>query len=123
MGVFAVNRHLLAFVVKLGSTIVAMYFIALFFPLWGKMNFLHALLLGLIVAVLGYVIDLIIPRAINSIVAVAVDLLMATLIVYAGNYFLSGMSVSWTFAWFVGLLVAGFEIFYHAMFVNRVERG
>lgn len=119
MEVFAVNRHLLAFVVKLGSMIAAVYFIALFFPLWGQANLFHAVMLGLIIAVLGYAADLIIPRAVNQIVAVAVDLVLAALVVFAGNYFLPGMNVSWTFAWFVGLLVAGIEIFYHFQFVRK----
>ncbi len=115
------NSHLLAFAVKLVSTVAAIAFVALFFPLWGTMNFFHSLILGLIVAVIGYVSDLIIPRVINQIVAVAFDLVVTTLVIYAGNYFLPGMSVSWTFAWFVGILVAGIEIFYHFQFVKKAN--
>jgi hypothetical protein len=29
------------------------------------------------------------------------------------------MSISWTFAWFIGMLIAGVEIFYHYQFVRK----
>ncbi|MCX7570747.1 DUF2512 family protein [Tumebacillus sp. DT12] len=113
------RHHLIAFLVKFGATVASIYFIALFYPVWGHMHFGHALILGLVIAVVGYLADLIIPRAVNYIVAVAFDLVTAVLIVGFGNVLFPGMSVSWTFAWFVGLLVAGVEIFYHYQFVRK----
>lgn len=113
-------RHLIAFIVKLGSTIVALYVVATFYPLYGHMHFLHAVILGLIIAVVGYIADLIIPRALNYIVAVFADFGLATLVVYMGNVLL-GMEVSWTFAIMCGLLIAGVEFFYHFQFVRKTN--
>ncbi|MGB8955037.1 MAG: DUF2512 family protein [Tumebacillaceae bacterium] len=107
-----------AFVVKFLSSLAAVYFIALFFPLLGSMNFLHALLIALEFTVIGVVADLIVPRAVNNIVAVAGDFAIAALLTYWGNYYLPGMNVSGTFAILVGMLVAGVEIFFHARFVR-----
>ncbi|HEU4963749.1 MAG TPA: DUF2512 family protein, partial [Bacilli bacterium] len=97
----------------------ALYFIALFWPLWGDMNFLHALVLGVIISVIGYLTDLVVPRAMNNIVAVFLDFALATLVVYLGNYFLPGYYASWTFSLIVGFLVAGVEMFYHPQFIRK----
>lgn len=115
-----VSRHITAFIVKLVSTIAALYTVALFYPLYGDMNFWHAVILGLIIAVIGYIADLIIPRAINNIVATFADFVLATLVVYFGNIFW-GMDVSWTFAIMCGLLIAGIELFYHYQFVRKTN--
>lgn len=112
-------RHVTAFLVKLVATIAAMYFVALFFPLWGTMTFWHTVVLGLFVSIIGYITDLYIPQAFNSIAAVYVDFAVTLIVTYFGNFALWGMSVSWTFALFVALLVAGVEIFYHFKFVRR----
>ena len=112
------REPVLAFLVKLLSTFAAVYFIALFFPLLGTMNFVHALVIGLEITVIGLIADLILPRALNNIVAVGADFGMAALLTYWGNWYLPGMAVTGTFAILVGLLVAGVEIFFHARFVR-----
>jgi Protein of unknown function (DUF2512) len=107
-----------AFVVKFFSSLAAVYFIALFFPLLGTMNFFHSLLIALEFTVIGVVADLIVPRVVNNIVGVAGDFAIAALLTYWGNWYLPGMNVSGTFAILVGMLVAGVEIFFHATYVR-----
>lgn len=113
------NRHLIAFLVKWGAMVAALYLIAVFWPLWGTMNLWHALVLGTLISAIGYAADLVVPRAVNNIVAVFLDFGMATLVTYLGNFFLPGLYVSWTFALLVGFLVAGVEIFYHPQFIRK----
>lgn len=113
------QRPVSAFFVKLIATIAAFYFVALFFPLDGTMNFLHALILGLIVAVIGYISDILIVRAVNKIVGVYVDIAIATIVTYFGNYLLYGMHVSWTFALLVGLLIGAVEMVLHSLYFRR----
>jgi hypothetical protein len=84
------------------------------------MDFWHAILVGLMIAIVGYLADLVIPRAINYIVAVMGDFVLATLVVYMGNIF-PGMTVSWTFAIMCGLLIAAVETFYHIGFVRKTN--
>jgi hypothetical protein len=113
------NRPVTAFLVKLVLTIAAILVIAAFYPLYGTLNLMHAIVLGLIISILGYIADLFTPRAVNNIVATAVDLVMATLIVYFGNWMFWGVYVSWTFSWFCGILIAAIEMFYHLQFVRK----
>lgn len=111
-------RHVVAFLVKFGATAAALYVIALFWPLLGSMTFLHAVVLGLVIAVLGYVSDLIIPRAVNNIVAVMLDFILAAAVVWLGSIFLPGMAATDSFIIICALLIAGVEMFYHAKFVR-----
>jgi hypothetical protein len=116
-----------AFVLKLLATFAAVYFVALFFPLLGSVNIVHAMLLSIAITVLGFVTDLIVPRAVNNIVAVMMDFGLAALVTFLLQSMLPGMRVSDTFAIFVGLLVAGVEIFIHNLFFQsttepRVDR-
>ncbi|MGZ4031641.1 MAG: DUF2512 family protein, partial [Tumebacillaceae bacterium] len=103
-----------AFLIKLVSTVAAVAFIAYFYsPIWGTMNMVHVLVLGLVVAVIGFVTDLIITKATNNIVAVYVDIAVTTLVIYFGNYLFWNMQVTWTFAFLVGLLVGAIELVLH----------
>lgn len=111
----------LGFLVKYVLSFVAVYFVALFFPLHGYMTLGHALVLGLVVAVLNFIVDLIVPRAVNSLVAVAIEFVIATLVVAFGNLWFWSMNVNWYFALFCGLLVALTEIYYHARFVRQEQ--
>lgn len=110
-----------SFAVKWLGTVASVLFVGLFFPLYGIMNWVHMLLLGTVITLLGYLADLAIPRAVNHIAAIFADFALAALVAYLGNYLLPGMRVTWTFATILGLLVAGVEIFYHAKFIRYRE--
>ncbi|MFC4766943.1 DUF2512 family protein [Effusibacillus consociatus] len=112
-----------SFLIKWLGTVAAVLFIGLFFPLYGVMNLFHAVLLGTVITIVGFVADRVIPTISNHIVAVFSDFLMAAVITYLGNFILPGMRVTWTFAVITGLLVAGVEIFFHAKFLPGRERG
>lgn len=116
-------RHpVTAFVVKLVATVAAVAFIAYFYsPIWGTMNMMHVLILGIIVAVIGFVTDLIITKATNNIVAVYVDIAVTTLVIYFGNYLFWNMKVTWTFAFLVGLLVGAIEWVLHYTMIRRAN--
>lgn len=110
-----------SFLVKWLGSVAAVLFIGMFFPLYGVMNLLHVILLGTVITIVGFLADLVIPRASNHIVAVVSDFVMASLIMYLANYIMPGVRITWTFAIITGLLVAGVEIFYHAKFVSTRE--
>jgi hypothetical protein len=106
---------------KLVGTFAAVYFVALFFPLHGYMNFFHALTLSIVITLLGYITDLILPQALNNMVAIAIDFVLAAIVVKFGNLLFWNMDVNLYFALFVGLAVALVEVFYHTKFVRKTQ--
>ncbi|PWK13970.1 DUF2512 family protein [Tumebacillus permanentifrigoris] len=111
----------LGLIVKLIGTFAAVYFVALFFPLHGYMNIFHALILSIVITLIGFVTDLVVPTALNNIVAIAVDFVMAAVVVKLGSNLFLNMYVNLYFALFVGLTVALVEFFYHAKFVRKAK--
>ncbi|GAX90658.1 DUF2512 family protein [Effusibacillus lacus] len=114
--------HIGSFLVKWLGTVAAVLFVGLFFPLFGVMNLLQAVLLGTVITIVGYVADLFLPRMTNQIVAISSDFAMATLVVYLANFLFPGLRVTWTFAIITGFIVAGVEIFFHAKFVESTGK-
>jgi hypothetical protein len=111
-----------SFVIKLVSTIAAIWVVAFAYRPWGYMRFSHAVILGLIVALLGLLTDRWIVARSNHYVATAVDFLVAFVVVCAGDWFFWGMRVSLLFAVMVAILVAAVEFFYHYQFVRGPEK-
>ncbi|MBL0386354.1 DUF2512 family protein [Tumebacillus sp. ITR2] len=114
-------NQVLGFIVKYLLTVACIYFVALFTPRHGYLNLAHALVLGLIITVVNFVIDAIVPKAVNSILAVTLEFVVTVLVVKFGDLLFYNLSVNWYFALFCGLTVALAEVFYHQKFVRKAE--
>jgi len=117
------KRPVIAFLVKFGATVLSLYFIALFFPLLGQMNFFHALLLGLAIAAIGYAADLVIPRALNNMVAAAADFGLVIAVLFAGSFLIPGLVLTDSFIIISALLITAVEVFFHLAFINKRTAG
>ncbi|GIM47174.1 hypothetical protein DNHGIG_27230 [Collibacillus ludicampi] len=111
-----------SFLIKLIVTIAAIWVVAFAYRPWGYMRFSHAVVLGVIVAIIGYFTDRAIVYRSNNYVATAVDFLVAFTVVCVGDWLFWGMRVSLLFAVFVGILVAAVEFFYHYQFVRETKK-
>jgi hypothetical protein len=111
-----------SFLIKLVLTIAAIWVVAFAYRPWGFMRFSHAVILGVIVAIIGYFTDRAIVSRSNHYVATAIDFLVTFVVVCMGDWLFWGMRVSLMFAVFVGILVAAVEFFYHYQFVRETKK-
>ncbi|KEO81114.1 DUF2512 family protein [Tumebacillus flagellatus] len=114
-------NQVLSFFVKYLLTIASLAFVALFAPRHGYLNLTHTLVLGLVITVVNFIIDLIVPRAVNSFAAGALEFVVTFVVVKYGYLMFWDANVNWYFALFCALTLALADVFYHAQFVRRKQ--
>ncbi len=100
-------RHILRFVV---AALVLM-FVGYLVPGFGALNFASALLAALVIAGLGYLIELLLGRNVSPYAHGVVGFLVSAVVIYATQFIVPGMSVSILGALLASLVIGIVDMF------------
>jgi len=106
-------RHILRFAVAALVLMLTSYLV----PGFGALNFFSALLAALVIAGLGYLIELLIGRNVSPYAHGVVGFLVSALVIYVTQFIVPGMSIS-----ILGALLASLVIGIVDMFIPTKVR-
>lgn len=115
-------RSWTAFLVKWVLATLAYLILEFYIPLEAQLNFIHALVLGLLFAIVGSFADLYMIYKFNRIAATLADVVLGAILTYLGDLVFYNMTVTATFAVISGVLLGFVEFFYHFYFLKKPMR-